>query len=208
MTTEEKAKAYDKALERAKNFIENGDEGEKTIAESIFHGLIENEDEKIRKSLIGHLRECRNQCCSEVMIDEYAKWIGCLEKTGEQKPIDSLKLNELTWKDIDILEGIINNVHYEFRNGIGKESFGKEVLERFRENKGEEYVDSCEQKPVWSEEDERLQQCLIGDQEKCLEEVKNDKVGHSEIISDLKEMYRERIDWLKSIKERLKGGNK
>lgn len=60
-----------------------------------------------------------------------------------------------------------------------------------------------EKKPAWNNEDERLQQCLIRDQEKCLEEVRNDKVGHSEIISDLKEMYHERIDWLKSLKERV-----
>lgn len=54
MTIEEKAKAYDKALDRAKNFIENGDEGEKTVAESIFAGLIDNEseDEKIRQFLV------------------------------------------------------------------------------------------------------------------------------------------------------------
>ena len=52
----------------------------------------------------------------------------------------------------------------------------------------------------WSEEDERIRVCLIKDQEKALEDVRNDKYGHSEIISDLKEMYRERIDWLKSIR--------
>lgn len=43
--------------------------------------------------------------------------------------------NELTWKDIVELEGIINQVHYDFSAGIGQESFGKEVLERFRSTK-------------------------------------------------------------------------
>ena len=57
-------------------------------------------------------------------------------------------------------------------------------------------------KKEWSEKDERLLSCLIKDQEEALDEVRNDKYGHSEIISDLKEMYRERIDWLKSLKER------
>ena len=52
----------------------------------------------------------------------------------------------------------------------------------------------------WSEEDERIRTCLIKDQEKGLEDVKKDKYGHSEIISDLKEMYRERISWLKSLR--------
>lgn len=52
----------------------------------------------------------------------------------------------------------------------------------------------------WSEEDERIRQCLIKDQTKALDDVKKDRYGHSEIISDLKEMYRERISWLESIK--------
>ena len=59
------------------------------------------------------------------------------------------------------------------------------------------------QKPAWREEDERLCECLINDQEEALDRVRNDKYGHSEIISDLKEMYHKRIDWLKSLKEKL-----
>ena len=60
-------------------------------------------------------------------------------------------------------------------------------------------------KQEWSEEDERLCGCLIEEQEEALDNVRNDKYGHSEIISDLKDMYHERIDWLKSLKERMKG---
>lgn len=57
------------------------------------------------------------------------------------------------------------------------------------------------EKPAkWSKNDERICKCLIRDQEKALDDVRNDKYGHSEIISDLKEMYRERINWLKSLK--------
>lgn len=57
-------------------------------------------------------------------------------------------------------------------------------------------------KQEWSEEDERLCLCLIEDQEEALDKVRNDKYGHSEIISDLKEMYHERIAFLKSLKDR------
>lgn len=86
-----------------------------------------------------------------------------IEKQCEQKPvtINNLRCDELTWEDINTLEGIINNVHYEFRNGIGVESFGKAVLERFREIKGDEYMDSCEQKPTWSEEDNGFVDLLL-----------------------------------------------
>lgn len=57
----------------------------------------------------------------------------------------------------------------------------------------------------WSEEDERLCQCLINDQEEALDKVRNDRYGHAEIISDLKEMYNERIEWLESLKKRFGG---
>ena len=59
MTQEEKAKAYDEAVERAKSFIEYGDEHEKTIAESIFAGLIENKDERICNFIIDCIEEIR-----------------------------------------------------------------------------------------------------------------------------------------------------
>ena len=69
--------------------------------------------------------------------------VGMIRQQKEQKPI---KWTDLTWKDIVELEGIINNVHYDFSAGIGQESFGKEVLERFRSTKGIEYLDEAEQK--------------------------------------------------------------
>ena len=66
------------------------------------------------------------------VIDEVYKIIDSLQ---QEQPI---QVNTLTWKDINDLERIINNVHYEFRNGIGEKSFGKEVLERFREERDEQ----------------------------------------------------------------------
>ena len=81
----------------------------------------------------------------------------------EQKPI---KWTDLTWKDIVELEGIINNVHYDFSAGIGQESFGKEVLERFRSTKGIEYLDEAEQK-CWREEGQKEQK-LNPDKEKLI----------------------------------------
>ena len=60
-----------------------------------------------------------------------------------------------------------------------------------------------EQKPAWSEDDERICRCLIKDQNDELDDVYKDRCGHSEIISDLKKIYRERINWLKSLKDRI-----
>jgi hypothetical protein len=64
-----------------------------------------------------------------------------------------------------------------------------------------------EQKPIWSEEDERIINSCIYCFEQDLKELKNDKVGHSEIISDLEEGYKEKIDFLKSLKDRVQPQN-
>ena len=53
----------------------------------------------------------------------------------QEQPI---QVNTLTWKDINDLERIINNVHYEFRNGVSEKGFGEEVLERFMEERDEQ----------------------------------------------------------------------
>lgn len=58
-----------------------------------------------------------------------------IDSLQQEQPI---QVSTLTWKDINDLEQIINNVHYEFRNGIGEKSFGEEVLERFREERDEQ----------------------------------------------------------------------
>lgn len=61
-----------------------------------------------------------------------------LEKQNEEK---SVNWNVLTWEDINDLESIMNEVHSDFRHGIGQKSFGLEVLERFLYNKDCEDLD-------------------------------------------------------------------
>ncbi len=70
-------------------------------------------------------------------------------------------------------------------------------------NGGDFESNNSKQKSTWSEEDERLRYSCIKHIEEELEEIRKDRFGHSEIISDLKEECRERINWLKSLKERL-----
>ena len=38
---------------------------------------------------------------------------------------------KLTWEDIDLLQDIINEVHYEYNCGISAKCFGEEVISRF-----------------------------------------------------------------------------
>ena len=85
MTQEEKAKAYDKAIERAKSLIGDTiiEESGQHIAEVIFPELKESEDERIRKALIVWLKNSEGQT---LPIDRYNAALAWLEKQGEQKP--------------------------------------------------------------------------------------------------------------------------
>lgn len=60
----------------------------------------------------------------------------------------------ITYKDISNLEEIMNYVHYEFRNGIGKDSFGKEVIEQFKNGylEEDETVKDCDEYSAVEEE--------------------------------------------------------
>lgn len=161
-------------------------------------GLIDKKGEYYRgaREELAHLYYILGGQPSQYLINNVAK--------EEQKPEEkSINWTELTWKDIDKLESIINNVHYEFRNGIGQESFGKEVLEKFREYKGDEYLDEIEQKPAeWSEEDEKMRNLIV-----AIFEVnhpdgffKANEFG----TTDMRGVHTEEIiSWLKSLRSQL-----
>ena len=101
MTTEEKARAYDKAFEKAKKkynskyhpsvgpsgvYLNNAD------LEDIFHELKESEDEKIRKALVWHLKADADFVSNGVTKTEC---IAYLEKQKEQEHIcDSAQYEE------------------------------------------------------------------------------------------------------------------
>lgn len=95
-------------------------------------------------NLLTVLPECSNIEVGELSVRE-ASDLGAYKAlesviymiTSLQQQEQPIQVNTLTWKDINDLERIINNVHYEFRNGIGEKSFGEEVLERFREERDE-----------------------------------------------------------------------
>ena len=96
MTEKEKAKAYDKAIERAKKLYGNG------ITEEIFPELRESEDEKIRKEIISILRNAY-WTSNKNRFNELVAW---LEKQGKQASAQTnerawlyLVSDVLTWKD-------------------------------------------------------------------------------------------------------------
>ena len=101
MTDKEKAKRYDKAIEKARKLATDLPNGRNDRIyhiwdlESIFPELRESEDEKIRKELIEHVKDqqssfisapdCRDKY-EEEENNKYNSWLVWLEKQGEQKP--------------------------------------------------------------------------------------------------------------------------
>lgn len=88
LSTEQKAKAYDEALERARGLYEFYKDG-KTRGQQfidIFPELAESEDERIRKELIFYFQEEIPQCSIQEHADKMKEFIAWLEKQGEKKP--------------------------------------------------------------------------------------------------------------------------
>jgi hypothetical protein len=84
MNTEEKARAYDEALERAKQVLSNNcTEVEKLCFECIFPELAESEDESIRKEIIHYILYKANGVSEE---QEHA-WVAYLEKQKDSKVV-------------------------------------------------------------------------------------------------------------------------
>ena len=196
MTQEEKARAYDEALKVAEKY-HNGTL--KDVMETIFPELKESEDERIRKGIIRNLEYLMDRAEGFVK-DELKERIAWLEKQGEHKPDDKVepkfKIGDIIrLKDGDGLEwtveGVLNNGYYTIV-----------CADRDDFIQLDDKWELVEQKPAWSEEDERLRTSCIKHIEEELERIRNDKYGHSEIISVLKESCRERINWLKSIKDK------
>ena len=97
LSINEKAKAYDEAIERAKKLYGN------EIAEEIFHELKECDDERIKKNCIHFLELQKQHHAATFEIEECIDW---LEKQGEQASSQNnerawlyLVSDVLTWKD-------------------------------------------------------------------------------------------------------------
>ena len=97
MTEQEKAKAYDDAIERAKKLYGDG------ITEEIFPELKEDDDERIKKNCIHFLELQKQHHAATFEIEECIAW---LEKQGKQSSSQTNKRawlylvsDVLTWQD-------------------------------------------------------------------------------------------------------------
>lgn len=128
MTDTEKAKAYDLAVQRAKNFIENGDQQEKTIAESIFAGLIDTFDERIRKEIVFIVKQygriCEKEgdpCCT---INDCLAYLEKIKETEYNKNRDFTIYHPLKNGD-----GVYECIPYSFYGSLTSFSDTKDLLD-------------------------------------------------------------------------------
>lgn len=56
---------------------------------------------------------------------------------------------------------------------------------------------------TFTNEDKEMLACLVRHFEKELDELRNDKYGHQEIVSGMKESCREKIAWLEKLKKKM-----
>ena len=186
LSIEEKAKAYDEAFERAKNFIENGDERERTIAESIFAGIMEeSEDERIRKAIINVFATHKDyEIFFGVSVKDIIAW---LEKQGEHANfLNNIQIGDKVTRNRD---GVLVNLSQLNRVAKKDEKQGEQKPQRMVSAEAKEAMYG---KPAWSEEDER---CLTNAIYACKQMSDEDY--------DYSQGYIDAIKWLKSLKGRV-----
>lgn len=154
MGIEEKARAYDEALERAKKYnIDDAHACQGTIVKLIFPELKESEDEKIMKRI--HL--CLDECVHSDIIRDYERdeCLTYLEKQKESLHIsETCKENADSFTDEDerIRKELIEQVQFIIPD---KSEFDEEgnILPAYKQ-RIDKYVDCLEkQKPAkWSED--------------------------------------------------------
>lgn len=201
MTQEEKAKAYDEALEIAKkNYVTAQDlcEGSqigvecfKNTLESIFPELKENEDEKIRKELTEFLKSAAGGFLdTAIQCKTFSKWAVWIEKQENfsKKDVDDAYLKGMADTKNEIEKQYEAN--YQIRKDIATFIFNYKGDIKDRA-KWMNYLGikvsfaekQDKQKNAWSEDDEKM--------------VKD-------IIASIDALcYHGMVNWLKSLKERI-----
>ena len=180
MNIEEKARAYDEALEIANAAYKDEDRHLKATLERIFPELKESEDEKIRKELITHCRNTR--CVTEEEAEKIAKW-----SPQEESCICQLEsLVKEQWRQAEEVNNAVD---------IKKMQELMFFLKTLNPNKKPQRMISAEAKEAmydkpacaWSEEDESW-----------FKELELMALSFSNDVSYLKKFF----DWLNSLKDR------
>lgn len=211
-------KAYKEAIERARNVLNNkatDREPGTRIPEYIFPELAESKDERIRKTTVAFLKDLAKHGYENAV--ECIDW---LEKQGEQKSASDTtykakagdSLNVVNGKPFDYEHATITQKDFASVNYTGEEVVNAvkntSILDMvdlagsdndksvtLTVTGGADYKISVKpnEKAVWSKEDEEMANDLI---EGCISSEKAYHLTHTS---------KEIADWLKSLKDRMKG---
>lgn len=184
MTQEEKAKAYDEAIERARE--KSNDEHItspflKSLLEDIFPELKESKDEKIKKTLINLVKRNGAAYFNQIHIDDIFAWL-----ENQDKKVDVIENFDTEFeKQVSHLLASAINKDYEYTEG-----FAKWVSSNLLGYAKYEIEKQDKQMSVWCEEDIQWIESLIHTFED----------GYLTGFEQLKS-YRV-IDWLESLKDK------
>ena len=172
-------KLYKNALEAMEDCIPNKD-GYVTVRPcDIFPELAESEDERIRKELIKETKSSEVRLFETVTNEKFIAW---LEKQGKKECTLKSSKDEDVRKFMQYIEKEAKAYEFNLPNrGYDIYAFAKDILAWLEKQ--------CEQKPKWTEEDSLMIDSII-DTMKWLE---------GKGATNMK------IDWLKSIKQRMGG---
>lgn len=177
-------KAYKEALERAKEINNERKAQPFDVMTRVFSELREeSEDEKIRKEIIYHIQNC-DDTIDEVTEKRMVAW---LEKQGEQKSIndtDEEIVNAV--KDTSVLDLVEPKPTWSREDEQNLNAALSYIDDEYLRRWLKDVIYNKYENPVWSEEDELMLLSTIQSLE-----LTN---GAAQI----------KIDWLKSLKERVK----
>lgn len=181
-------KAYKEALERAKESLKDGGLSQNSIdyIQSIFPELKVSEDERVRKALIDFFnRGAENGARTNGVCDkDILAWLEKQEMSYNKKDVDDAYLKGIS----------------DARNELEKQ--GEQILTNSAKTCKDEQKPqrmSIVYKPAWSEEDEYTLNETIQHLEELIR-IDKDKYCACNV-----RYYQRDIDWLKSLKERMKG---
>ena len=185
MTQEEKAEAYSKAVEKAKQeYSITTSEDRKQWLEELFPELRESEDERIRKEILNYIDKATG--CK--------RWVAWLEKQGEQKSFDYENANipqkDSTWGEEDKhwMQKVIDFMNHPDLIKATP-TLAKDTINWLKSLKDRVQPQS---KQEWSEEDESNFQMLID----VIKENKHHTTDYEHMT------YYKLLSWFKSLKER------
>lgn len=180
---------YEQALERARDSFNYPDFPGFIRADVVFPELKESDDERIRKALLNEFIHLQSKGYKFAGLEgeEIITW---LEKQGEK--IDAIENFDTEFeKQVSHLSASTINKEYEYTSDFVK--WTANALLNYAKHELEK---QGEQKSTWSEEDEKMLKSVISSIRISRSSCEED--------DDVRDLFDNEIDWLESIKERIK----